>query len=329
MMYRATNEMISVVVPCFNEQEALPSFISELNRVAINMESEFSQLSFEVILVNDGSTDDTLTIIKKYLFQDLNLKIHFISFSRNFGKEAALLAGLRFSSGDLVAVMDADMQDPPAMLKTMYLELCQSGCDQVAACRTNRVGESAIRSWFARLFYRLINKISDTNIADGARDFRLMTRQVVDSVLSLSERNRFSKGIFDWVGFRTHWVKYENIERVAGSSKWSFWQLMHYATEGITAFSEAPLQIASIAGIVMFIFSLLSVAIIAVRASVFGDPVAGWPSLACIILFVGGIQLMCLGVVGRYLANVYVETKARPLYLVAETDLSKDFSKSN
>ena len=313
-------EMISIVVPCYNEQETLIIFMRELTKVVELMQSENDKLSFEVVLVDDGSTDKTRSIMRELVKCNPKLSVHYIAFSRNFGKEAALLAGLRHSVGDLVAVMDADLQDPPRLLMSMYNEICQSGCDQVAAYRASREGEPVVRSWFAKLFYQIINKISDIRIVDGARDFRLMKRRVVDSVLALSERNRFSKGIFGWVGFDTHWIEYQNVERVAGSTKWNFFSLMRYAVEGIVSFSEVPLQLSSVAGVVMFAVSLLSAIFIAVRAIVFGDPVAGWPSLACIILFVGGIQLLCLGVFGRYLANVYIETKARPMYLIAETD---------
>lgn len=315
-----SSEMISIVVPCYNEQDALPVFMEELIRVMDLMRSEHKNLTFEVVLVDDGSTDGTRFVMRGLSQQQTETTVRYVSFSRNFGKEAALLAGLRFSKGDLVAVMDADMQDPPEMLIEMYHELQLSDCDQVAACRKNREGEPVVRSAFAKLFYRIINKISDVEIVDGARDFRLMKRIVVDSVLLLSERNRFSKGIFSWVGFDTRWIEYRNVERAAGSTKWNFFSLMHYAVEGIVSFSEMPLQLASLSGIVMFVLSLLSAMFIVLRAAVFGDPVAGWPSLACIVLFVGGIQLMCLGVFGRYLANIFIETKKRPMYLISETD---------
>ena len=249
--------------------------------------------------------------------------VRYISFSRNFGKEAALLAGLEAARGSLVATMDVDMQDPPSLLPQMYSILTTEDCDNVATCRTTREGEPALRSWFARMFYRLINRISDADIVDGARDFRLMKRPMVDAILSMREYNRFSKGIYGWVGFRTKWLPYVNVERAAGETKWSFWSLFRYALEGIIAFSTAPLTAVSLIGLLLCLLAFVAVIFIALRALIFGDPVSGWPSLACIMVFLGGLQLMCLGVIGQYLARTYLETKRRPIYIVRESGESR------
>lgn len=276
------------------------------------------QLDFEILFINDGSRDETLQILRQAAKEDK--RIRYISFARNFGKEAAMYAGFQNCTGDYAAVMDADMQDPPALLPEMYQALQTGEYDSVATRRVTRKGEPPIRSFFARCFYKLINRISDADIVDGARDFRLMTRQMVDAILSMTEYNRFSKGIFGWVGFRTKWLPYENVERVAGETKWSFWKLFLYSLEGITAFSTAPLAIASVAGVVLCLVALLFVCIVMIKTLAFGDAVGGWPSMMCVILFLGGVQLFCMGILGQYLAKTYLETKKRPIYIVQETN---------
>lgn len=314
---------ISIVVPCFNEQDSLPLFIDELSHVAESMVAQ-TPLSFEVVLVDDGSNDETLSVMKVLAEQDRSpLSIKWISFSRNFGKEAALYAGLSHATGALVATMDADMQDPPSLLPEMYRILQEEDYDNVATRRTTREGEPPIRSWFARMFYRIINRISKADIVDGARDFRLMKRPMVDAILSMSEYNRFSKGIYGWVGFKTKWLPYVNVNRVAGETKWNFFSLLLYSIDGIVAFSTVPLSIASIMGTLFCIVAFFALFFIVVRALLFGDPVSGWPSLASIIIFIGGVQLLCLGIMGQYLAKTYLETKNRPLYIVRESNLDE------
>ena len=310
-------EILSCIVPCYNEEKALPYFFKEIVRVADEM-SATNGLCFEILFVDDGSKDHTLHILKDYSKTDS--RIRYISFSRNFGKEAAMFAGLENVSGDYVAVMDADMQDPPSLLPQMYAILQDEEYDSVATRRVDREGEPPIRSFFARLFYKIINRISDADIVDGARDFRLMKRSMVDAILSMKEYNRFSKGIFGWVGFHTKWLPYENIERVAGETKWSFWKLFKYSIQGIVAFSTAPLAIASVIGIISCLISFIMVLYIVGRTLLFGDPVGGWPSLVCIILFLGGIQLFSIGVLGQYLAKTYLETKKRPIYIIRESN---------
>ena len=312
---------ISVIVPCFNEQEVLPIFYKEITRVAADM----AGYDFEFIFVDDGSKDETLSECKKLAESDERVK--YVSFSRNFGKEAAMYAGLEKSCGDMVAIMDADLQDPPALLAQMVYAIENEGYDSVATRRVTRKGEPVIRSFFARLFYKLINKISKTEIVDGARDYRLMSRQFVNSLLELSERNRFSKGLFGWVGYKTKWLEYENVERAAGQTKWSFWKLFLYSLEGIMAFSTAPLAISAIVGFVMCAVAAVAIIFIVFRTLMFGDPVSGWPSLVCIILFIGGIQLFCLGIVGEYLAKTYTEIKNRPIYICRETNIDKEKTK--
>ena len=305
---------ISVVVPCCNEEQALPYFIQEIQMVAARMAPR--QVELEILLVNDGSRDHTLSLLRDYAKQYENVR--YLSFSRNFGKEAAMYAGLEHARGDYVAIMDADMQDPPALLPQMY-DLLQTGeYDSVATRRVSRQGEPPIRSFFARMFYKLINRISDADIVDGARDYRLMSRPMVDAILSMKEVNRFSKGIFGWVGFRTYWLPYENVERVAGETKWSFWKLFRYSLEGIIAFSTAPLAIASVVGLLVCLAAVVALAVVLVKTLAFGDPVAGWPSMICIILFLGGVQLLTVGIIGQYLAKTYLETKKRPIYILAE-----------
>lgn len=304
---------LTLIVPCFNEQEALPFFYKEAISVLKNLNYEY-----ELLFINDGSKDNTLNILKDFADRDACVK--YISFSRNFGKEAAMYAGFCNATGDYVAIMDADMQDPPDLLPEM-LKLIESGeYDSVATRRVSREGEPPIRSWFARRFYSLINKISDADIVDGARDFRLMRREMVDAIVAMGETNRFSKGIFGWIGFRTYWLPYENRERVAGTTKWNFWGLCKYAIDGIINFSEAPLSIASWFGIIMTAIAFIFLLFIVVRRLVYGDPVAGWASTICIIVFIGGIQLFCMGVMGQYIAKNYSENKHRPHYIVSETN---------
>ena len=307
-------KLLSVIVPCYNEQESLPLFYKEIKKI----EKEMSYVDFEYIFVNDGSRDDTLKIAKDLAKKDK--KVRFVSFSRNFGKEAAMLAGLEAAKGDLITVMDADLQDPPKLLIDMYKGIVEEGYDCVGTRRVTRKGEPKIRSWFARRFYKLINKMSKVEMVDGARDFRLMTRQMVDSIISLKEYNRYSKGLFSFVGFNTKWLEYENVERVAGTTKWSFWKLVVYAFEGIIAFSTTPLVIAAIIGILFFIISFIMIAVIIIKTLAFGDPVSGWPSLVCILFFVSGVQLFCIGIIGAYLSKTYLETKKRPVYIVKETE---------
>lgn len=311
---------ISVVVPCYNEEQALPYFMQEIQSVAAQMAQR--QVDVEVLLVNDGSRDGTLGLLRDYAAQYPNVR--YLSFSRNFGKEAAMYAGLEHARGDYVAIMDADLQDPPSLLPQMY-DLLQTGeYDSVATRRVSRQGEPPIRSFFARMFYKLINRISDADIVDGARDYRLMRRPMVDAILSMKEVNRFSKGIFGWVGFRTHWLPYENVERVAGETKWSFWKLFRYSLEGIIAFSTAPLAIASVVGLLVCLAAVVALMVVLVKTLAFGDPVAGWPSMICIILFLGGVQLLTVGIIGQYLAKTYLETKKRPIYILAEESQDKE-----
>ena len=309
---------ISCIVPCYNEEASLPYFYAEIKKKKKNMKLR-GKLEFEIIFINDGSKDNTLKVLKEFAQNDSQVK--YISFSRNFGKEAAMYAGLQKSTGDYVAIMDADMQDPPSLLPEMYRILQTEDYDNVAMRRTSRDGEPPIRSFFAKLFYRIINKISKADIVDGARDFRLMKRAMVDAILEMGEYNRFSKGIFGWVGFKTKWLPYVNIERVAGETKWSFWKLFVYSLEGIVAFSTVPLSIASVIGILLCFFAFIAIAFVIGRTLVFGDPVEGWPSLVCIITLIGGIQLFCMGIMGQYLAKTYLETKHRPIYIVSETNL--------
>lgn len=304
---------VSIIVPCYNEQEALPIFYEEINRILESMPCEY-----EILFIDDGSDDKTLDILKKIAGR--NKMIKYISFSRNFGKEAAIYAGFCNVTGDYAVIMDADMQDPPALLPQMLEILLTGNYDSVAARRKNRVGEPVLRSWFARWFYRIINRISDADIMDGARDFRLMKKSMVDAIVKMGEYNRFSKGIFGWIGFHTYWLSYENQERVAGETKWNFWKLMRYALEGIIDFSQAPLSIASWFGVIMTACSFMAVVFIIVRKLLFGDPVEGWASLACIITFIGGVQLFCIGLMGQYIAKAYLEVKKRPHYIISESN---------
>ena len=308
---------ISLIVPCYNEQEVLPIFYNETCKVIEKMDADF-----EFIFIDDGSKDNTVLIMRELAEKDD--RVFYYSFSRNFGKEAGIYAGLSNAKGDICVVMDADMQDPPSLLPQMYDAIINEGYDSVATCRETREGEPPVRSFFARLFYKIINKISDADIKDGARDFRMMSRKMVDSIIELGEYNRFSKGIFGWVGFKTKWLPYENIERAAGNTKWSFWKLFKYSLDGIVNFSSAPLYISSLIGILFCIIAFISTIFFFVRRLMFGDPVTGWASTACIITFIGGIQLFCVGVLGQYIARMYLETKNRPKYIIRETNRKEE-----
>jgi len=307
------NKLLSIIVPCYNEEESVPLFYAE----AIKQEAFFHEkgVELEFVFVNDGSRDKTVEQVK--LLHEKDERVHLVSFSRNFGKEAAIVAGFEKAKGDIVVLMDADLQDPPALLPEMY-ENIENGYDSVATRRVDRKGEPPIRSWFARRFYGLMRRISKTDIVDGARDYRMMTRQVVDAILSMREYNRFSKGIFGWVGFDTKWLEYENIQRAAGETKWSFWKLFLYSLDGIMAFSTVPLSIASFLGILFCFIAFVFLIFIFVRALAFGDNVAGWPSTICVITLLGGLQLLCLGIMGQYLSKLYLEVKDRPKYLIKE-----------
>lgn len=311
-------KLLSVIVSCYNEEETITIFYKEICKVS----KEMKYIDFEFIFINDGSRDNTLNVIK-----DLNKKdkrVKYLSFSRNFGKEAAMYAGLVSSRGDYITLMDADLQDPPSLLEKMYKLITEEGFDCVGTRRVTRRGEPQIRSFFARMFYKLINKMSNVELVDGARDYRLMTRQMVDAILSLKEYKRFSKGLFSFVGFKTKWLEYENIERVAGETKWNFWKLFIYAIDGITSFSTVPLVISAVVGFIFCFLSFIMILVIIIRTLVFGDPVSGWPSLVCIIFMVSGIQLFCLGIMGQYLANTYLETKNRPIYIVKESNIDDE-----
>ena len=303
--------MISIIIPCYNEEETIPIYLKAIDPVRQHIDEQF-----EFIFVNDGSTDHTLSVLRK-ASNELE-GVRYVSFSRNFGKEAALLAGLREAKGDYVAVMDVDLQDPPELLVKMYDIITTKNVDCVATRRDTREGEPVIRSFFAELFYKLVNKISSTKMVDGARDFRLMTRQMVDAILSLTEYNRFSKGLFEWVGFETEYIAYDNVERSTGTSKWNFWSLLSYSIDGIINFSEMPLNIASVMGALACLFSGIAMIYIIIRTLVFGDPTSGWPSLVTIVLFVGGLQLLSLGIIGKYISKIFLETKRRPNYIIKE-----------
>ena len=307
---------VDLVVPCFNEEESIPLFYEEIKKVRENL-----NVKVEIIFVDDGSTDNTLAIMKNIAKEDKLVK--YISFARNFKKEAAMLAGLDLSTGDYVTVMDVDLQDPPSLLGEMIRLIEEEGYDIVGTRRVTRKGEPPIRSFFARRFYKIINKMSNVEMVDGARDYRLMTRQVVDNILKLREYNRYSKGLFAFVGFKTKWLEYENIERVAGETKWSFWKLFKYAIEGIVAFTTAPLILAATMGIIFCLIAFVMIIFIIVKTLVYGDPTSGWPSLVCIIFLVSGVQLLCLGVIGEYLAKTYLEVKNRPIYVIKETNVEK------
>ena len=308
-------DKISVIVSCYNEEESLPLFYREMERVR---KQDFEGVDFEYIFVNDGSKDKTLQEMKELRKKDK--KVRYISFSRNFGKEAAMYAGMQAATGDYVTLMDADLQDPPSLLRQMYNLIKNDGYDCIATRRITRKGEPPIRSFFARMFYKIINKMSDVEMVDGARDYRLMTKQMVDAIVSMKEYNRYSKGLFSFVGFETKWLEYENVERVAGETKWSFWKLFKYAIEGITAFSTTPLIISSIIGLIFCLVSFILIIVIIIKTLTLGDPTSGWPSLVCIIFFVSGIQLFSLGIIGQYLSKEYLEVKNRPIYIIKETE---------
>ena len=309
------NNTLSLVVPCFNEEKAIPLFIEAVVPVMARIHTTYN-LDYELIFVDDGSKDSTLFQIKEA--RKNSQKIHFVSFSRNFGKEAAIYAGLKKSTGDYICTLDVDLQDPPSLIPDMLSAVITGGYDCAATRRVSRKGEPVIRSFFARQFYKIMRKLSDVEIVDGARDFRVMNRKAADAVLALGEFNRFSKGIFPWVGFKTKWFEYENIKRSAGETKWSFWKLLVYAIDGIVAFSIRPLVLASLAGFLFFVVAIIFIVIIIVRKILYGDPVAGWPSLVCIILFSGGIQLSTTGILGQYLAKTYLEVKKRPIFITGE-----------
>jgi glycosyltransferase involved in cell wall biosynthesis len=311
-------KLVSVVVPCYNEQEVLPMFYEEITKVTDQMKADFPELSFEYLFVNDGSKDNTLNILRSLSLKDE--RVRYISFSRNFGKESGMYAGLRNAKGDFVVVMDADLQHPPAFLPEMYSYVRDGEYDCATTRRVSRKGESKVRSWFARKFYKIMNKISQTEIVDGAQDFRFMSRQMVDALLDMTEYTRFSQGIFSWVGFTTRYIEYENVERPAGTTSWSFWGLVKYSLEGIMAFSTAPLAIASMLGVVSCIIAFVLMIITVVKTLVFGEEVAGYPTTICVIFLLSGLQLFCTGILGQYLSKTYLETKNRPIYIAKETE---------
>ena len=308
--------LLTVIVPCYNEEEAIPFFYEEMLKTIDVFNKDIPGVDFEMLFINDGSKDRTLEVLREYSAKDN--RVHYVSFSRNFGKEAGIYAGLDNAKGDYVVIMDADLQDPPSLLPDMYRAVTVEGYDSAATRRVTRKGEPPIRSFFARMFYRIMGKISKTEIVDGARDYRIMTRQMVDAILSMGEYNRFTKGIYGWVGFETKWFEYENVERVAGETKWSFWKLFLYSIEGVIGFSTAPLVMASFFGIFCMALAFIMIVFIIVRKLIYGDPTDGWPSLVCIITLIGGMQLFCIGIVGQYLAKTYLETKNRPIYIAKE-----------
>lgn len=313
-----TKENVILIVPCYNEEDVLPFFYEEFKKTA----ELLNEYELSVLFVDDGSQDRTLECIRQMAEKDK--RVRYISFSRNFGKEAAIYAGLKNADGDYVALMDADLQDPPSLLPKMLKAVTEEGYDSAATRRVTRKGEPPIRSFFARCFYRLMNKISSTEIMDGARDYRLMTRKFKSAILEMSEYNRFSKGIFGWVGFKTKWIEFENVERIAGESKWSFFKLLRYSLEGIIGFSTAPLAMASVMGLTVCVVAFIFLVIILIKTLCFGDPVDGWPSMTCIILMLGGIQLLCIGILGMYLSKTYLETKKRPIYICSESNLEEE-----
>lgn len=315
-------DLISLVVPCYNEEKAIPCFFNEI----LSIKTRMLEVEFELIFVNDGSHDNTLKELKK--LADMYDFVKYISFSKNFGKEAAIYAGLQHAKGEYVAIMDADLQDPPELLKDMYNLIIEEGYESVATRRVSRKGEPPIRSFCARMFYKIMNKVSNADIVDGARDYRLMSRKFVNAVLSMGEYNRFSKGLFGWLGFKTKWIEFENVERVAGETKWSFWKLLLYSVEGIVAFSTMPLVLSSLFGVVSCVLAFVFLIFIVVRKICWGDPVDGWASMVSIILFTGGIQLFCIGILGQYLAKTYLETKKRPIYILDETNISETEEKN-
>ncbi len=310
------SEILTLVVPSYNEEESLPIFYETTEEI---LREKLPDLAVEYLFVDDGSSDGTLEVLHK--LSQADERVHYISFSRNFGKEAAIYAGLENATGDLVAIMDADLQDPPSLLPRMYDCIKEEKVDSVGSRRVTRAGEPVIRSFFARRFYSIMEKISHTEVVDGARDYQMMNRKVVDAILSMGEYNRFSKGIFGWVGFRKKWLEYENVERAAGETKWSFWSLFVYALDGIVAFSTAPLVLSSVMGVIFCLLAFAAIIFIIIRTLIFGDPTSGWPSMVCIIMLVSGVQLLCIGILGQYMAKTYLETKHRPLYLIEECKL--------
>lgn len=311
-------DQLSIIVPCYNEEQTVELFYTEVEKMVQYM----PDIQTDYLFVDDGSTDRTLEKVKELRVRDKRVK--YISFSRNFGKEAAMYAGFENSTGDYVCLMDADLQDPPRLLPEMLKAIREEGYDSAATRRVTRKGEPPIRSFFARMFYKIMNKISDTELMDGARDYRLMTRQFVNALLELKEYNRFSKGLFGWVGFKTKWIEFENVERVAGETKWSFWKLLLYSIEGIVAFSTAPLAIASLIGMLMLFIAFIFIIFIIIKTLIFNDPTSGWPSLVCIITLIGGIQIFCTGILGQYLSKTYLETKHRPVYIVKGTNIKDE-----
>ena len=318
------DKKLSIAVPCYNEEEAIPYFYEEVKKVFIILEEKYN-LEIELLFIDDGSRDGTLRILRKLAQNDKRVK--YISFSKNFGKESGIYAGLSYATGDYVSIMDVDLQDPPMLLCDMIEGIQKEGYDCVATRRVTRDGEAKLRSFFAKLFYKMINKISKTEIIDGARDFRVMTRKMVDSILKLGEYNRFSKGIFSWVGFETKWLEYENVQRVGGSTKWSFWKLFIYAVDGIVAFSTVPLELSSMLGLVCCLIAVIGICVVIVKTLAFGDPVAGYPSLVCIIMFLGGVQLLSIGILGKYLEKTYLETKRRPAFIIKEDNIISSVGK--
>ena len=314
-------ETISIIIPCYNEEEAIPVYYETMVRQMDEMEEQ-QKVQFELIFVDDGSKDHSLFEMRRLAQKDMRCR--YLSFSRNFGKEAAMYAGLQAAKGDYVTVMDVDLQDPPSLLPKMYAMLQSGTCDCVAARRSSREGEGKIKSFLSNAFYGVINRLSKTEIVSGARDYRLMSRKMVDAVLEMSEYNRFSKGIFSWVGFKTKWFAYQNVERVAGQTKWNFWSLFKYSIEGIVGFSTQPLVMAALAGVIFCLAAFVGIIFVVVRALIFGDPTAGWPSMVCIMLLCSGVQLFCLGIVGEYLAKTYLEVKHRPIYITRETEQDRD-----
>lgn len=305
-------QLLSLVVPCYNEALALPSFIAEVQRII----PQINDVQLEIILINDGSNDATLQTMRE-IIKDFSF-VRFLSFSRNFGKESAILAGLKASKGNWVAVMDADLQDPPSLLPEMLRAVREEGYDCVGTRRTTRTGEPFIRSFFARCFYKIINQIADVHLVDGARDFKLLSRQAVNALIALPEVNRFSKGLYEWIGFRSKWIEFKNVERIAGETKWSFWGLFKYSIEGILSFSTAPLILSVILGISFMMISLLGIAFLIIRETLYHNSAYGWTSMVCIILLLSGVQLFCIGIIGQYISKMYTEIKKRPHYIVAE-----------
>lgn len=310
--------LLTIVVPCYNEEEALPLFYDEISRTIDDFKNTEPDLSFELLFIDDGSKDRTIEIIKELRAGDE--RVHYVSFSRNFGKEAGIYAGLENAAGDYVVIMDADLQDPPSLLPEMYAAVTREGYDTAATRRVTRQGEPPVRSFFARQFYKIMNSVTDLEIMDGARDYRIMTRTMVNAVLGMKEYNRFTKGIYSWVGFKTKWIDYENRERVAGETKWNFWKLLLYSIEGFVGFTTAPLTIAAVIGLFFTLAAFIMIVFIIIRTLIYGDPTSGWPSMICIMVFMGGVQLFCIGLVGEYLAKTYLETKNRPIYIAREKE---------